>query len=87
MLWSVETLLQNTCLPPGLIRPKLVLALLVHKCSCGIVIAIADDAEKVEWVVTYSTWCLDMTTPDDRSIASLAEVFSAWARSGRLISR
>jgi hypothetical protein len=29
----------------------------------------------------------DMTTPDDRSIASLAEVFSAWARSGRLISR
>ena len=65
-------------------RPKLVPTLLVHKCSCGIVIAY--DAEKMEWAVPSSTRSLDMTTPDetpdDRSIASLAEVCSAGARSG-----
>ena len=58
-------------------RPKLVPTLLVHKCSCGIVIAY--DAEEVEWAVARRKRSLAMTTPDDGNIASLAEVCSAGA--------
>jgi hypothetical protein len=74
MIWSVEHCSKTLAAVARLDRPKLIPTLLVHKCSCGIVIAY--DAEEVEWAVTCSTRSLAMMTPDDRSIASLAEVCS-----------